>query len=413
MERRRHFRVNKSLISRILAADVNLFVRTGDLSANGLSLISKKCLPVDTVVKIEIAMPDNSVSSLRGIVRRIIDTSTFIHNGMGIELLEKDNKYIQFLKSVLNEGEATDGEIPTVISLEKSLSSIRAEQKDLKETTGEKRQSPRYIVNEEEIAVMIGSSCEAKVIDISAGGISFKTEERLDHDKQYVIRLRNRDRVLTLQGTIKWISMNEYKKLCSQNGLYPLLHKELVPIYTSGMQFTNFKDKASAGVMHFLDGLRKIEAVYQDQGPINLSDLILSEFVESVETAGQTEHQNEQSFQDKREKSRGEKRRSAFYCGRKGQTNLLRDPKITVMEIEKVAKSHAITEETIKKIIQNKTWMTHYEVVSGIANNPKTPPFIATALVKRLKKRDLKRLVRNREISEVVRSTAKQLMHHE
>jgi hypothetical protein len=415
MERRRHFRINKSLISQIFADDVNLFVRTGDLSANGISLISKQCLPVDTVVAIEIVMPDNSVSSLRGIVRRIIDTSIFMHNGMGIELLEKDSNYIQFLKSALNERETTEGEIPIVVSSERSLSSLQAEEKDLKETIGEKRQSPRYIVNEKEIAVMIGSSCEATVIDISTGGIAFKTEERLDHDKQYVIRLKNRDRVLTLQGTIKWISLNEYKKLRSQNGLCPLLHKELVPIYTSGMQFTNFKDKASvsAEVIHFLDGLRKIDAVYHDEGPINLSDLILSEFAEPIETSGQMEHQNEKSSQDKRKRSTGDKRKSPLARTRREQANPLKDPEITVREIEKVAKSHTLTEETIKKIIQNKTWMNRYEIVSGIVNNPKTPPFIAAVLAKKLKKTDLKKLARNREVSEAVRSTAKKLVYYE
>jgi hypothetical protein len=402
MERRQHLRVNESLISQILANDTDLFVVTSDLSANGIFLISKQCLPVDTAVTIEIALPDNSVSSLRGIVRRIIDTSTFIQSGMGIELIETDKNYINFLNSILNETKKSDQGMPIGVSSETSLSSIQAEVKNLKETTGEKRQSPRYIVNEKDIAVMIGSSCEAKVVDISTGGISFRTEERLDHDKQYVIQLKNKDRVLTLQGAIKWISLNEYKKLCSQDGL--------VPIYTSGMQFTNSQGHTSDGIMHFLDGVTRIDAVYHHDDPVNLSDLILSEFVESLETAGRMRHAKSSDY--RRKKNNPEKRRSASHCGRKERPNLLKDPKISMMEIEKIAKSHTITEETIKKIIQNKTWMNHYKIVSGIVNNPKTPHLIATPLVKKLKKTDLKKLVRNSEISEALRGTARELLSH-
>jgi len=411
MERRQHLRVNKSLISQILADDTDLFVVTSNLSANGIFLISKKCLPVDTAVKIEIALPDNSVSSLKGVVRRIIDTSNFVQSGMGIELIEKDKNYIDFLNSIFHETAKCDQGTPIGLGSE-MLSSIQAEDNCLKETTGGRRQSPRYIVNDNEIAVIIGSSCEAKVVDISTGGISFKTEERLDHDKQYAIQLKNKDRVLTLQGAIKWISSNEYKKLCSQNGPIPMLHKELVPIYTSGMQFTDFQPIKSAEVMQFLDGLRKIDAVYHDKDPINLSDLILSEFAETVETSGQTEHQNEKSSKDKIKVSTREKQGSASHCGRKERADLLKDPRITVMEIEKIAKSHTITEETIKKIIQNKTWMNHYGIVAGIVNNPKSPPFIAAALAKRLKKTDLKKLSRNREVSETLRGTARELLSH-
>lgn len=424
MERRRHFRVNKSLISQIFADDINLFVITGNLSTNGISLISKQCLPVDTAVMIEIVLPDNSVSSLRGIVRRTIDTSAFIHRGMGIELIEKDSNYAQFLNSILNETETSDKEIGTRVNSETSLLSAQAEVKGLKETTGEKRQSPRYIVDEKEIAVIIGSSCEAKVVDIGTGGISFKTEERLDHDKQYVVQLKNKDRVLTLQGAIKWISLNEYKKLCSQSELNPILHKELIPIYTSGMQFINFQGNTSDEVMQFLDGLSKIDAVYYDKDPIDLSDLILSEFVESAETSGETERQKDKSSQNKRKKSAGEKSRSALHCGRKERADLLKDPskevllsllenpKITVAEIEKFANSRTIPEDAIKKIIQNKTWMNHYGIVSGIVNNPKTLPFIAITLAKKLKKTDLKKLARNREVSEAVRGTARELLSH-
>jgi len=420
MERRQHFRVNKSLVSQIFAGHINLFVITGDLSANGIFLISKRCLPVGTAVTIEMVLPDNSVASLRGIVRRTIDAAACVHSGMGIEIIERDNNYVRFLNSILKETGTGNEEIGTTVSSETSLPSIQSEEKSLRETTGEKRQSPRYIVNEKEIAVVIGSSCEAKVVDISTGGISFKIEDRLDHDKQHLIQLRNRDRVLTLQGTVKWISLKEYKKLCSQSELHSVLHRELIPIYTLGMQFIDFQGNTADEVMRFLDGLAKIDAVYQDNGSINLSDLILSELAESCEISAEKEHQKDNRCPNQKKDSAAEKHKSSLCRGRKGRATLLKclnkealkDPKITMMEIEKVARSHTISEETIKTIIQNKRWMNHYGIVSGIVSNPKTPPFVAAALAKKLKKTDLKKLIRNREVSEAVRGTAREQLSY-
>jgi len=47
-----------------------------------------------------------------------------------------------------------------------------------------------------------------------------------------------------------------------------------------------------------------------------------------------------------------------------------------------------------------------------LVNNPKTPPFIATTLANKLKKKDLRKLERNRGVCEVVRSAAKKLLSH-
>jgi len=288
--------------------------------------------------------------------------------------------------------------------------------KDSGDNKWDKRQWERYIVNHEEIAVMIGLSDEAKVVDISNGGISFKTEKRLDHNKQYLIKLNRKDSVLTLHGVIKWVSLNEYTKLCSQS--------ELIPKYTIGMQFTNLLGNTSDEGVQFFNGLPKREAVYDQNEPVDLSEFILSECIDTVEVPGETKYKKKISSQDKRNKSTGEKRKSAFLCGTNERSNLLRDPnkevvlsvlenpKITKKEIEQFAKLHTMPEEAIKIIIQNKVWMNHYGIVSALVNNPKTPPFIAATLANKLKKKDLRKLERNRGVCELVRSAAKKLLSH-
>ena len=165
---------------------------------------------------------------------------------------------------------------------------------------------------------MIGSYDEAKVVDISTGGISFKTKKRLDHNKQYLIKLNRKDSVLTLHGVIKWVSLNEYTKLCSQS--------ELIPKYTIGMQFTNLLGDTSDEVAQFLDDLPKRAAVYDRNESVDLSEFILSDFIEPVEAPGETNYKNNKSSQDKRNKSTGEKRKSAFSCGSQERSDLSETP---------------------------------------------------------------------------------------
>ena len=424
MEKRQHFRVNQNLISQIFTDNTNLFVMTGNLSANGLFLRSKRCLPVDSLISIQMVFPDNSVSSLKGIVRRTIDTSVFIHNGMGIQLIEKDRNYNQYLQSILGETNPNDEEKPADVSAETTTASIQEEDDKGRNHDWDKRQSPRYILDDKQIAVMIGSSDEVNMVDISTGGISFKTEKRLDHDKQYVIQLNNNDRVLTLQGAVKWNALHEYRKIVSCRAFVPVFHKELLPIYTVGMQFTDLLGHTSDEVMHFVDGLTKIDTLHYCNNYVNLSEFILSEANELMESSREAEYQNDKSSTDRSNKSTGEKRKSACYCGSKERANLLKDPnkeivlsvlenpKITAMEIEKFVRLHTIPEEAIKKIIQNKTWMNHYGIVTALVNNPKAPPFIATTLTNKLKKNDLKKVARSSEVSEAVRSAARKRLNN-
>jgi hypothetical protein len=424
MEKRKHQRLNKSLVAQVVANDIRLFVITSDLSKNGLFIRSKRCFAADTMVDIEIATSDNLVSLLKGVVRRTADAFGSMNNGMGVEIVEKDAAYIHFLKPLIGETGENVAEESTVPCSQISASSTdQGANTDLENKKWDKRQWQRYIVDDGEIAVMIGSSDEAKVVDISTGGISFKTEKRLDHNKQYAIKLNRKNGFLTLHGVIKWVLLNEYTKLFSQSELV-FSQSELIPKYTIGMKFTDLLGNTSDEVVKFLDGLPKRDAVNDQDEPVDLSEFILSECIETVKAPGEKKYKKNISFQDKRYKSSGEKRKSAFFCGSKERSNLLRDPnkdvvlsvlenpKTTEMEIAQFAKLHTMPGEAIKKIIQNKAWMNHYEIVSALVNNPKTPPFIATTLANKLKKKDLRKLERNRGVCEVVRSAAKKLLSH-
>jgi hypothetical protein len=72
-----------------------------DVSKNGLFIKSNRDFTVGEVVDIEIFMPDNTTSFLKGIVRRKIELpDTYRKSGFGIELIEKDARFIRFVNSV-------------------------------------------------------------------------------------------------------------------------------------------------------------------------------------------------------------------------------------------------------------------------------------------------------------------------
>jgi hypothetical protein len=70
-----------------------------DVSENGLFVKSNRDFIMDTAISIEIFMPDNTNSIVKGIVKRKIETSeSHRKHGLGIELIEKDASYQQYVK---------------------------------------------------------------------------------------------------------------------------------------------------------------------------------------------------------------------------------------------------------------------------------------------------------------------------
>ncbi|MFZ5906807.1 MAG: hypothetical protein ACOYVJ_05290 [Nitrospirota bacterium] len=88
---------------------------------------------------------------------------------------------------------------------------------------------------------------------------------------------------------------------------------------------------------------------------------------------------------------------------------VLDNPKITEQEVEIIARSRSISDETLRKITKKRDWMKNYGIMLALVTNPKTPPGVALPLVSELKTRDLSILEKNRNVSEGVRNTAKKL----
>lgn len=89
---------------------------------------------------------------------------------------------------------------------------------------------------------------------------------------------------------------------------------------------------------------------------------------------------------------------------------VLSSPKLTETEVEAFAKMANVSEDVLRTIAVNRSWMKNYGVVAGLTKNPKTPPGISMHLVPRLNERDLKMLTTDRNVPEAVRLAARKFL---
>jgi hypothetical protein len=110
----RHKRFTKRLEATFSAGGLSYRGILSNFSESGLFIRTNRGFTPNTIIDIELVMPDNKVSHLKGVVKRTIKTPvSTIKNGMGIELMERDETYINFLKSFTGEEETKKEQRPT------------------------------------------------------------------------------------------------------------------------------------------------------------------------------------------------------------------------------------------------------------------------------------------------------------
>jgi hypothetical protein len=102
-EDKRTKRVTKRLEVTFSSGEFSYRGILSNVSVNGLFIRTSRGFAPGTTVDIEIMLPDNTISLLKGIVRRTIKNPvTTMDNGMGVELTRQDAKYKNFIKPFLN-----------------------------------------------------------------------------------------------------------------------------------------------------------------------------------------------------------------------------------------------------------------------------------------------------------------------
>jgi hypothetical protein len=89
---------------------------------------------------------------------------------------------------------------------------------------------------------------------------------------------------------------------------------------------------------------------------------------------------------------------------------VLSSPKLTESEVEAFARMGNVSEEVLRTIGSNRTWVRNYGVMSGLARNPKTPLTVSLHLIPHLNVRDIKLMSTDRNLPEQVRLGARKIM---
>jgi hypothetical protein len=114
-----------------------------------------------------------------------------------------------------------------------------------------------------------------------------------------------------------------------------------------------------------------------------------------------------------------ERLKAAFRGSREVRAILIRDPskmvamavlsspKMNESEVEAYARMASVSEDVLRAIAANRSWIRNYNVVVGLSRNPKTPLAVSLNLLPRLNDRDLQQLSVDRNVPEPLRIAAR------
>jgi hypothetical protein len=91
-------------------------------------------------------------------------------------------------------------------------------------------------------------------------------------------------------------------------------------------------------------------------------------------------------------------------------TAVLTSPKLTESEVEAFAKMGNVSEDVLRIIGTNRSWLKKYGIVHAVTRNPKTPTSISMQLMHRLTEKDIKMLTTDRNVPEALRLAARRML---
>lgn len=109
----RHPRFTKRLEVTFRSGDLSYKGILSNLSANGIFIRTNRGFAPGTILDIQLVMPNDRISSLKGIVRRTVKaTVTPTKNGMGVELISRDESFVNFVTESLRDQGIDPKELP-------------------------------------------------------------------------------------------------------------------------------------------------------------------------------------------------------------------------------------------------------------------------------------------------------------
>lgn len=89
------------------------------------------------------------------------------------------------------------------------------------------------------------------------------------------------------------------------------------------------------------------------------------------------------------------------------QQFVLRNPKLTIKEVEEFSKNANLSENVLRSIADKREFIAAYQVKLGLVLNPKTPLDVSLKWIRYIQSSDLKRISKSKGIPQVVASAAK------
>jgi len=91
-------------------------------------------------------------------------------------------------------------------------------------------------------------------------------------------------------------------------------------------------------------------------------------------------------------------------------SSVLKNPRITEGEVLMVAKNRSASDELIRMINLNREWVKNYEIRKALVMHPKTPLPKALRYMNTLGERDIKELVRSRNVAQIIVNNARRML---
>jgi hypothetical protein len=85
-------------------------------------------------------------------------------------------------------------------------------------------------------------------------------------------------------------------------------------------------------------------------------------------------------------------------------------PKVTVQEVAVIAKARNVSDEVLRVIARTREWTRDYQVKLGLSSNPKCPRPVAMQFVNYLQDRDLKSLMRSKDVPSAISTHARRIL---
>ena len=89
----------------------------------------------------------------------------------------------------------------------------------------------------------------------------------------------------------------------------------------------------------------------------------------------------------------------------------VRSPKIQENEITLISQSRNVSDEVLRIISTNKTWVQNHQIKLNLVYNPRTPFVFSAKLIAFLRESELKQVAKSKNVSAAIAQAARQTLN--